>query len=1480
MASRGADNDGRTDEVEVPTLTREGAASLDSPSSDFNAVTEENPVVEEGAPVPPAPHHNEHTSVSFHNPFAKAEMSITRAARLNEERVRQAFAAAEAMEKTRTFAGPLPAAATPDDAPSIPILVDESEPEELEPQELEPVEIEPEELEPEDVSSMDRLTVTQAPATAPLPRFLLDGSSEDDVEEETRTRRGSQPDPLRLTGSAELPVTVSNVTMPLSPSDPVTELLGAPKSVTTSTLLRRSSIPPLAYEPPRPALLRERVPAFAEDPSPVERQLRDTGDYRGLLAHYRSKLVEVESPPARAALFHKIASVYEHALEEPSEAFGPLCEAFDAKPTDDIIVASLERVAKELGRMGELADHARKRLATAPHAARVALLGHLSYWLERVLERPHDAAPFIAELERIDKTHPIALRRAAQLAAAKGDSKQHRELLSRALERSSRRDERVQIHVALAGAYSGTPDALKHYEAAIKEEPTNIVALQGIERLGREQEKHSQVEWALERQIEVAITSSERVDALLKLAELHEAKYLRRDRAADMFERVVALEPSNPAALRGLERCYHALRDWPRLTRVLRARAENTYDRAHKVELLSTAAEVLESKLGDLASAVETHRDLLVVDPKHKRALADLARLYEKLGDWANVATYKARLAELAPTKRQASQLLVQLGDFLGAPGRDPMAARLQYERAVTVDSANAAAWEALQRVATSAGDDARVIACLEQRAKHVDGPRQRAGVYVELGSVQTRLGNPRAARSAFESAIKSDPGNEQAAAALIEEYASEERWKDASALCELLVNAAIRDHDTTALFTRLRLGTRIAAALGDADRAMTSALAALEARPDDPDAQADLVAVSSQCRDKPHVIARAKDWLERIATQPGVLPIDMALRLAALQREAGDLTAAAKTLETLMSIEPQHVEATKALSDVYLLDRDYPRACRLRVDLARNAPTDGARFSYLVEAGEIWARQANELETAASVFEEARAIKPLDHWLLHTLMRLYGELGNWDKLYDVLESIAQIQESPDRKAKSLFTIGQLVKEKIGDRERAAQYFEDALDHDSSRLDIFEELVRTLTEAKNWPTLERAYRRMIERAKDKNEPALKFALHHQLGLIYRDRLEDAPHAFEVLEEAARLRPDEPVVRKIITELLVLTDNLDNAVARIRDLIALDPHEPELYSELYELFLRQHAFDKAWCAVNVLSRLREPTPEQRRFHEDYAPMPLAEVPGQLVEQAWQTHVFHHDLDKTVSTLLSFMTPAVARMRQAQLRTDPSMLQPFTQAHSRLHDAVRLAFQNAAEILAMPVPELLAGDPKALVPFAPAVAPFGAILVSGPAVEMRVESLLYIVGKRLAEQRGELAARAFFPTVTDLTALLAAAVRVARSERATDAASAALDASLLAVLMPHERDGIRSIVMQAAMQGTTVDVKRWSQAADLSSMRAGLLVCGDVEPARKSILSEPQSPSDLPPREKIGELYKFATSDLYADLRNAIGVAVEG
>jgi tetratricopeptide (TPR) repeat protein len=1410
----------------------------------------------------------EHRPFSHDEPPPQSEdLDATRMRKMDDANIRQAFAAAEARETTAVFHGPVPEEAHPS-------IIQRAPPDLLEQRAIEQraseqralesgstsnvIEVDSAEL--ESVPEMGELDAPEG-ATTEIAAVRRPASVDVDlspsVETETRMRQSS----------VSIEFTTDEGTRAETDGGETAVSVRSPSASTNAQ-----------WQPPA-AADRAVVPYHTVDAEKEERELDEDRRWGALVDLYRARMPSAETPAERAQLLHRIASVEEHGNNDEQKAFNVLLEAFELDPKSDALAESIDRVGRSCGRIGEIAERAKRQLQAAgnDNALRIALLTHLVFWYERCLSRGSEAKPFISELERLDQTHPVVLRKAAQLASMQGDSKTQRELLTRALDRIKRREEKVAIHLTLASAFAGTAEAAKHYEAAVSYDPNSIVALQGLERLGREKEKHAQVEWSLERQSRVAQTGAERTDALVKLAELYETKFLKRERAASILEKVIEDEPTHPQGLKMLERCYHALRDWPNLARILRARADVTYDKKQKVELLELAAEVYESKIGDAAAAVEIHRDLLVVDPQHRRALGDLARLYEKLGDWPNVATYKARLAELAPSKRATSQQLVALGDFLSQPGRDEMSARLQYERAVNVDPTNAAGWEALQRIAAAAGDDRRVVQCMENRAKH-ESPRQRAVVYVELANYYLSQGDERAARDAFENAVRADASNESAAIAMLDAYTREERWADAAPLCELLVNVAIRDKDKDALFTRMRLATRIAAALGDAERAMSSALTALEAQPDDPGAQADLVAVCTQCTDRPALIARAKEHLARVATGPTVLPADMLVRLASLQKDSGDLDAAEATLERALETSDDDPDALAALADVLFEKGDYARTCKIKIELARNATSAEEKYKLFVETGEIWARHAKELDRAASVFEEARKIKPLDSWLLHTLMWVYSELQDWEHLSSVLEGITQIQESPDRKVKSLIAMAQVVENKVGDLRRAAELYDQVLDIDRKKLDAFQELVRILTAAKDWETLDRAYRKMLARIKDDDEPKLKFLLFHQLGLIYRDRLGDAQRAFEALEAAQTINPGDTEVRKILTELLVVTDNVDKAVARVRNSIARDPQDPELYAELYDLFLRQHAFDKAWCAINVLASMRALDEEQAQFHEDYAPVALSDIPGQLIETAWQSHLLHGELDPTLTRIFGIITPAVARMRHALLRPEMRVGRPFTPSHSRMYEMIRATFTNGAEILSLPIPELLLGDAKSAVPFAPALSPLGAIHVNAAQAEARADNIVYVVGKRLAEQRVELLPRAFFPSVPELTALLAAAVRVSRQEGAKDTAGAALDASLSDVLTQEERTHLRAVITQALMEGALLDVKRWSQVADLSSMRAGLLLCGDVEQARRAVNAEPQSPSDLTPREKIGELYKFATSDLYSDLRGAIGVSV--
>jgi hypothetical protein len=133
------------------------------------------------------------------------------------------------------------------------------------------------------------------------------------------------------------------------------------------------------------------------DPDTDEAQLQREKSWNGLMDLYRIRLDEAETPAGKAVILHKMASVHEHALSDPHAAFPLLVQAFEQKPNDEDLIASLDRVGREVGRVGELADRTRKALHTTPDPEmKVILLGHLVYWYERVLGRGGEIGAFVS----------------------------------------------------------------------------------------------------------------------------------------------------------------------------------------------------------------------------------------------------------------------------------------------------------------------------------------------------------------------------------------------------------------------------------------------------------------------------------------------------------------------------------------------------------------------------------------------------------------------------------------------------------------------------------------------------------------------------------------------------------------------------------------------------------------------------------------------------------------------------------------------------------------------------------------------------------------------------------------------------------------------------------------------------------------------------------------------------------------------------
>jgi golgin subfamily B member 1 len=158
----------------------------------------------------------------------------------------------------------------------------------------------------------------------------------------------------------------------------------------------------------------------------------------------------------------------------------------------------------------------------------------------------------------------------------------------------------------------------------------------------------------------------------------------------------------------------------------------------------------------------------------------------------------------------------------------------------------------------------------------------------------------------------------------------------------------------------------------------------------------------------------------------------------------------------------------------------------------------------------------------------------------------------------------------------------------------------------------------------------------------------------------------------------------------------------------------------------------------------------------------------------------------------------------------------------------------------------------------------------------------QELTFISGKHLSGYRGEHYIKNLFPTLAELKVILFAGVKIVMPEFSVPGEMAQAVNATASELVKHmqmvQRESLKLVVQKWMEDGATADLKRWMQAIEVTASRAGLLLCADLEIAKKIIGAEPQLAGDLPPPEKMKELLIFSVSEQYFGLRKALGIAV--
>jgi tetratricopeptide (TPR) repeat protein len=1061
------------------------------------------------------------------------------------------------------------------------------------------------------------------------------------------------------------------------------------------------------------------------------------------------------------------------------------------------------------------------------------------------------------------------------------------EVLRRKVGAVSDPDDVLAAKLELAEAYedrvADKAKAIEQYKRVLEDDARNLAALKGLERLYEHQQLWQDLLEILERQLEVVQNDRDQVALLVRIAGMWEEQFLKPERAAERLERVVEMDPLQAGALSGLERIYRQARKWHELVATYERHVDAAQTREEKAELFQRIGAVQRDELKDVPRAIESYLSVIGLESSHLPALRALAQLYEARGDHAQALDALARLSTSSEDKAERVTIHHRMGRLLAGELSDRGAALEEFQKALDLEPRHIESLEAMRAIHSDNGDFNAAARTLARMAEVEDNPRRGAQYRVELGRLyEDRLEEHARAIQCFESAIRLDVDNVDAALPLVREYAKLERWKEAEPLLQMLVRASVSREPSEQHALWLLYG-QAAEQLHEDEVAVRAFGKAFEL-----DAQ-DLTAL----RGLAAAHYRRKHWDNAFKFYQMVLvhhreelssseTTDTCYRLGIVKREQGERKKALNMFEKALEEDPYHRPTLEALVASYNDDREFEQVIHYKKRVLEACDDPSERFTMFEEIGDLWSEKLKNPVKAIESYVEASQLQPQNHKLLHKLLALYQSTLQWEPTIETIERIADLDPRNEAKAKYAYTVGVITRDELKDANGALTRFNRALDLDpTGMLKAFEAINKLLTQQKDWRELERAFRKMLHRVAGKGDASLEFNLWHNLGVIYRDRQKSYEAAAEAFAMASRLQPENMLEHQILAEIYAMVPSrIAEAIEQQQILLRNDPYRVDAYRALYKLHFDAHEYDKAWCVAATLNFLRKADNEQRQFYEQYKPEGPIRPRNRLTNERWVKDLLHPDEDFLAGKVFEAVTPAVLRIRAQPDKKWSLNKKDLIPDVINTTVAFARTFGFVTQVLSLPfVPRLfVCPDRQGGLAFAttqPPASVCGSALLSG----QNPLDVIFVVAKHLAYYRGEHYIRTLFQTKDELKLVLVAAMQIAGVE-ISDPHVVEWAKQIRNQMQPADIELLNSITKRFVDAGARTDIKRWMQAVELTACRTGFVLCNDLEIASRMIQSEPPMGAvDLTPKEKIQELILFSVSESYFRLREALGIQIQ-
>jgi tetratricopeptide (TPR) repeat protein len=634
--------------------------------------------------------------------------------------------------------------------------------------------------------------------------------------------------------------------------------------------------------------------------------------------------------------------------------------------------------------------------------------------------------------------------------------------------------------------------------------------------------------------------------AYVELAIASEILLADDKRAATWAEAALQVDPSAAAAHGILRRAHHGRAALSAMLDHLDHELSAATHEAHRVELLSERARLLEAVGARSDETRAAWEQALAYSPENPAALKGLeAELVARTlssaspGDWDALAGHLGRMADaFAADPALASWLHVERARVLERKLDRIDAARSALERAVEVDPNAGPVRDAFVRHVAAQSDWAALVHLLDDEARVEPNDARAARLELDAAMIATwRLGEGPRARVLLERAAARGPTSSSVDRRVLDELIrlaeAEARWADAArarrARLRFIAEPSALAYELGALAAIAERQGEIETAIADVQRALAV---------DNADsALVDWLDRLLRAANKPE--QRVATWLQEAArTHDSARQARALTRAGRVCEEIGRPADALRHLRAAWVAHPGDPDALDGLTRVLAplppaaTDGGARSLVEVYTQAADDAREPGRKVAFLERVAIIWEELLGDPSRASRVYEQILAIDRDRQSAMVGLQRTSLRTGDDRNLARALLDEARVVV--DRGAQLALRVRAADVLSKHDAARAIQLVREVIDENPRLVSARELETRLYEEATRWELVARSLRARIDLA---TTPRDKVALWLSLAQIQSLRLRAPADALASLERARAIDPSHPVPAEEATRVL-------------------------------------------------------------------------------------------------------------------------------------------------------------------------------------------------------------------------------------------------------------------------------------------------------------------------------------------------------